>query len=710
MLNEPNNPRPFFTDDRIQLFVLSFLSLFVEIMLIRHLSSEIRIFAYFKNLTLIGAFFGLGVGYLLKPKINLLVTLAAVTFLALATNPTTGFIEVYQYLNLSDLNTWEPAKAGVGLTHLAAGVGMVMLIFFAIIISMAPLGQAMAVIFDRSKNRIVDYSVNIVASLAGIWFFALLSFLWTPPLLWYLLVFAVIGLGWKWSTKGTVAVFAAAIVTVVSLVTAPHPGLTESHWSPYQLVTLRPQTMYFRADLKDPWSSFPFHTIGANNTFYLNLFDLSDAARERFALFFDTIENVDDYYNFPYLLPEKLDEVLILGAGGGNDVAAALRAGAKHVTAVEIDPAIIDLGRRYHPEQPYSSDKVTIVNDDARNFLRNTDKTYDVIALGMLDSHTLTSNFSNTNLDSFMYTMESVADMRARLNGGGVLALSFYLTHPWIGSKIYQMIETQFGVTPRIVSFQTRTRGSFSGTYFVVDKQQGRLVDSRIAGNEEVKAQADGSDWMKENIAAAHGEPQTDDWPYLYVKERSIPQLHLVVSGLLVMIFLVIYGVGFGAPKRSDIHFAALGAGFLLLEVGVISRFALFWGATWIISSIIISIILLAILAANTAYLKLPKKIGYGPLYGMIFASLAGLYVLPLTSNLAAILYLIPFTLIAYLFATSFDRAERPGRALGFNLLGALVGGLTESASFVTGLSALILIAILFYFVSAKTAGPAGDA
>ena len=62
MFRTPLEPRGWCASDRAQLMVLSILSLFVEIMLIRHLSSEVRIFSYFKNLTLIGAFLGLGYG------------------------------------------------------------------------------------------------------------------------------------------------------------------------------------------------------------------------------------------------------------------------------------------------------------------------------------------------------------------------------------------------------------------------------------------------------------------------------------------------------------------------------------------------------------------------------------------------------------------------------------------------------------------------
>ncbi len=67
--------------------------------------------------------------------------------------------------------------------------------------------------------------------------------------------------------------------------------------------------------------------------------------------------------------------------------------------------------------------------------------TNNTIYMYLLDSHTLTSNFSNTYLDSFMYTLQSVEDMKRALNPDGILALSFQLIRLWIGSKIFAMME-----------------------------------------------------------------------------------------------------------------------------------------------------------------------------------------------------------------------------------------------------------------------------
>src|SRR4029077_2609747 len=66
------------------------------------------------------------------------------------------------------------------------------------------------------------------------------------------------------------------------------------------------------------------------------------------------VEQKEYFYQWPYMaFGDTFKNVLILGAGSGTDVAAALRHGVAHVDAVEIDPAIIRLGQLWHPDRPY---------------------------------------------------------------------------------------------------------------------------------------------------------------------------------------------------------------------------------------------------------------------------------------------------------------------------------------------------------------------
>src|SRR4029079_12954542 len=107
--------------------------------------------------------------------------------------------------------------------------------------------------------------------------------------------------------------------------------------------------------------------------------------------------------------------VLIIGAGSGNDVAAALRYGATHVDAVEIDPAINDIGRADHPNRPYQDSRVTIHIDDGRSFIRRTNRTYDLIVYALVDSLVLHSGYSGLRLESFLFSQEAFNEVAAHL-------------------------------------------------------------------------------------------------------------------------------------------------------------------------------------------------------------------------------------------------------------------------------------------------------
>lgn len=115
------------------------------------------------------------------------------------------------------------------------------------------------------------------------------------------------------------------------------PGKGSSvYWSPYQKLTLIAQQ---EADQAVGYS------LNTNGTWYQQIVDLSPNFVASHPEFFKT-ESVEwNPYNIPYHFCPQPVSVLVLGAGMGNDVAAALRNGARRVVAVEIDPLILKLGR-----------------------------------------------------------------------------------------------------------------------------------------------------------------------------------------------------------------------------------------------------------------------------------------------------------------------------------------------------------------------------
>src|SRR5262249_19709636 len=130
-------------------------------------------------------------------------------------------------------------------------------------------------------------------------------------------------------------------------------------------------------------------------------------------------------YTIPHLLNRDtangpFENVLVIGAGSGNDVQAALANGARPVDAVEIDPVLYRIGRDRHPDQPYADPRVSIHLDDGRSFLRKTQAKYDLVIYALVDSLVLQSGYSNLRLESFLFTEEAFQEIKSCLKPGGV--------------------------------------------------------------------------------------------------------------------------------------------------------------------------------------------------------------------------------------------------------------------------------------------------
>src|SRR5215510_14920666 len=165
----------------------------------------------------------------------------------------------------------------------------------------------------------------------------------------------------------------------------------------------------------------------------------------------------ESFYLRPYQYREyrKLppaQDVLVIGAGSGNDVAAALLSGATRVDAIEIDPVIADLGRKYHPAQPYQDARVRLVVDDARAFMSYTTRKYDLIVFALTDSLVKVSPMAQLRLENYLFTVESVRTAAHLLKEGGNLLFYNYYRLPWITDKLALMTHHTLGVYPLILT------------------------------------------------------------------------------------------------------------------------------------------------------------------------------------------------------------------------------------------------------------------
>ena len=162
-----------------------------------------------------------------------------------------------------------------------------------------------------------------------------------------------------------------------------------------------------------------------------------------------TLRKLERFYFFPYRHVDRarLSNVLIVGAGTGNDVAVALKSGARHVDAVEIDPVIQSLGRRWHPDHPYADPRVSVHIDDGRAFVQNTSNRYDLVLFALPDSLTLLAGQSNLRLENYLFTLESMHRVERILAPGGTFAMYNYYSGPLLDRYATTLV-TVFGARP----------------------------------------------------------------------------------------------------------------------------------------------------------------------------------------------------------------------------------------------------------------------
>lgn len=394
--------------------------------------------------------------------------------------------------------------------------------------------------------------------------------------------------------------------------------------------------------------------------------------------------------------------MLVVGAGSGNDVAAALRAGAGSVHAVEIDPVILDWGRKYHPNQPYASERVRVTVDDARAFFRRDRSTYDLVWFGLLDSHTTPSAYSNVRLDHFVYTRESFADMKKLLAPDGVVVLFFQPQTAWISQRLARLMNDTFGTAPLALQFRPRPCLGWGGLMLVGGSPRTlAAIRARAAGDPLVAGGL-----LPDKIWTDETEVPSDNWPYLYLPGRRIPKYHLLIGAICLGIGLILRRRLFRPGEDLNLTMLLLGAGFMLLEVSGVSRAALLFGTTWTVNAYVVGAILAMALLANLTASRLKIDPAGWPFAGLILTLIA-LALVP-TSWLAGLpgavrvlaggmFFALPVYFSGLVFVSLWARSERKDLALGSNLLGALVGGVASMLSMALGFQALVLLTLAIY-------------
>jgi len=708
----------------LDLFLVSFLILFFELAAIRWFAGTVVFLTFFTNIVLLACFLGMSVGLLAARRPQNFVQMALpVAMLAFAAAIAIHLL----YWQWSDRITislgnqqaspqlvyfgteYRPADPSRWIIPIWAVGGA----FFALIaVAFVGLGQVMGRAFDAIPDRVMAYSVDVAGSLSGIAAFAAMSYLQWPPSVWFVPIVLLIlhFAGWRSPVQ-----LAAGAATLALVGIGAH-GLTiqgEVFWSPYYKVAYAPG----------------FRAIATNDIGHQQMVQ---------------IDKLGPAYLLPYLLNRDaggtaFDEVMIIGAGSGNDVAAALRAGVKHVDAVEIDPRINEIGRRLHPDKPYADARVSIHLDDGRSFARNTPRKYDLAVYALVDSLVLHSGYSSLRLENFLFTREAFEDVKRTLKPDGVFAMYNYYRQGWVVGRLAKMAAEVFGAKPLVISMPYRDRigpgDSQSGyfTFLLVSTDSKRLeaIRARFEKGESFwihpeprmnaainafgTAAPPGPFWHRSAPAQVDlggiDLVPSDDWPQLYLRSREIPWSPIGQGMLAVAVLSLAILLAFAPVRRVRLNWQMffLGAGFMLLETKAVVHMALLFGGTWVVNSVVFFAILVMILCANL-YVLAVKPRYLAPYYVLLVAALLANALVPMNvflslpsvARIAAscLVVFVPVFFAGVIFACAFRDSRQPDIDFGSNVAGIILGGLSEHLSLVLGFNYLLLVAAGYYVLS----------
>ena len=705
------------------LFVSSFLVLFLETALIRWMPAYVRLLAYFSNFILLASFLGIGVGCLAAgrrrnlfvwfPLVQLAVILAVDGLRLEVALPSTSTI----YFSSGTAEAVVPVESTLLLPLLFTSVA-------ALFVTVAQrMGRELS-----GKPPLRAYVINLLGSLTGVAAFALVSWLQLPPLVWFGVAAAA---ALPFLVQGRRLVAAANIVLLASAMAIVHRMEIGSLWSPYYRITI----VQDRSDT----------VVEVNHIFHQSM---APVAQKEY------------FYQWPYtVFGDSFDEVLIHAAGTGTDVAAALRHGAKHVTAVDIDPVILRLGAERHPDRPYRDPRVTVICDDARHFLRTSTSKYDLVVFALIDSLTVQSSFSGVRLESYMFTKESFQAVRDHLSPRGAMVLYNYFREKWLVDRLANTAADAFGQEPLGHVHQDRA-------YLAVILAGPRLAELPAAPPLPADVLAYGQSHAPSPAHRLSRDPSvvpaTDDWPFLYMRSRQLPRHYVAALALVLTVSALAVWLARGDRGRTpggnvppwSWHFFFLGAGFMLLETKSIVQFALLWGSTWSSASLAIASVLVMALASalvagsvsekcehahgrpappakngrnsevvpRAARLlgargpllrRAPRRVairGRAPIAVALLALVALNYLIPVgrvtfesraaESLFYGLLVFSPVFCAGLLFSNSFRRSSSTAADFGANLLGAMVGGVGEYLSLLAGYRSLLFLVAACYVLA----------
>lgn len=468
-------------------------------------------------------------------------------------------------------------------------------------------------------------------------------------------------------------------------------------WNSFSMVTVLPERQ-FRG-----WGSSPTYKGALPEQKRLIIDMNAMTALTRFDGDFDEVRHVDyDMSALVHRIRPRSSHVCVIGAGGGKDVLAALSAGARRVTAVEINPLIVeDVVRGRYREFTgglYHRDDVQAVVADGRSYVQRSGDRYDVLQLSMVDTSAATAAGAYSLTENSLYTVEAFEEFLGSLAPKGVLTVaSSSLPNLAVGARLTSIAREsvlRLGGDPAnsIAVVQGQWLGSAFPIYNVLVSPDGfsegdvdRLAAAadelrftkvylprrklplgplehqaivRIATAKDGPALAREMDSWPLDVSAS-----TDNRPFFFYQNRLsqfVPAAtaatpgHLFGNGLVILSKITLVAVvvvllfiilpmwlgpradgesSAGGSRSADLAYVAcLGAGFMLVELGLLQHLTLYLGNPTATLGVVIFMLLVTggvgsrIFARGDS--KLPKRARLAMLgvigYGTLLVAIAG--------------------------------------------------------------------------------------
>jgi spermidine synthase len=338
----------------------------------------------------------------------------------------------------------------------------------------------------------------------------------------------------------------------------------------------------------------------------------------------DSVKDMRDSYRaLPFRLTPNA-ETLIIGPGGGPDVVAALASGSKKVTAVEMNPLMLKFVRSYGAKAGnlYDRPDVETILSEGRNFISRTDRRFDIILLGFVDSWASVASGGLSLSENYLYTTEAMRAYYDHLSDNGILVvLRWQMDIPRLTSNAVATLGAA-EASKRIVVLMEKevAPNDYSQMLFMLRKRPFTQAETDEISQKWTQANPiimpggtappGISDVLagRKTLAQYEAEspifvgPVWDDSPFYFAIERPYRMPGAIAERLLKWLLgpsiaLLALFAAFGKPKRgggktsnaegtsalpayagSLVYFAALGFGFIAVELALLQHLTLLVG------------------------------------------------------------------------------------------------------------------------------------